>query len=141
MGSRQETKHPVEHATSDYEGRQGHIPELETPVIEVFENVYSGKDYLIQLHFPEFTAICPKTALPDFGVIDIEYRPALYCLELKSLKEYFNFYRNLGIFHENVVNKVFEDIQKSCQPNALKVKVIYNVRGGITTTVEREYRV
>ena len=124
---------------SAYEGRQNHIPSLETPFIEVFENVYVGKDYLIQLEIPEFTAICPKTGLPDFGQIEISYRPDKLCLELKSLKEYFIFYRNVGIFHENVVNKVFEDIVKASHPNALKVKAVYNVRGGITTSVEREY--
>lgn len=126
-------------SSSEYEGRQDHIPALETPPIEVFENIYPGKDYLVQLEIPEFTAICPKTGLPDFGTIEVGYRPAKYCLELKSLKEYFTFYRNLGIFHENVVNKVFEDIVKACQPNALKVKATYNVRGGIATSVEREY--
>jgi 7-cyano-7-deazaguanine reductase len=124
---------------SDYEGRQDHIPGLETPQIDVFENVYASKDYLVKLDIPEFTAICPKTGLPDFGVIEISYRPDRLCLELKSLKEYFIFYRNLGIFHENVVNKVFDDIVKACRPIALKVKAVYNVRGGITTSVEREY--
>ena len=126
--------------TGEYEGRQDHIPELETPPIEVFENVYSGKQYQIKLEIPEFTAICPKTGLPDFGIIEIVYSPAKYCLELKSLKEYFIFYRNLGIFHENVVNKVLEDIVSACHPVSVKVKAVYNVRGGITTTVEREYQ-
>lgn len=141
MGNTEEKKHLSNNAgstKSDYEGRQEHIPGLVTPVIEVFENIYPGKDYLVKLEIPEFTAICPKTGLPDFGTIEISYRPAKVCLELKSLKEYFIFYRNLGIFHENVVNKVFDDISKACQPNALKVKAVYNVRGGITTTVERE---
>ncbi|MDH4261755.1 MAG: preQ(1) synthase [Spirochaetia bacterium] len=139
MGSNEKKESLIE-TKSDYEGKQDHILNLETPRIEVFENIYNGKDYLINLEIPEFTAICPKTGLPDFGVIIISYRPAKYCLELKSLKEYFIFYRNLGIFHENVVNKVFEDILNACKPNALKVKAVYNVRGGITTSVEREYQ-
>jgi len=138
MGSHEENGR-LAPATGDYEGRQDHIPGLKTPLIEVFENVYPGKDCLVHLEIPEFTAICPKTGLPDFGVIEVSYRPSKFCLELKSLKEYFTFYRNIGIFHENVVNKVFEDIVKACQPNALKVKATYNVRGGITTTVEREF--
>ncbi len=125
--------------TGDYEGRQGHIPELKTPPIEVFENVYPGNDYLIQLENPEFTAICPKTGLPDFGIVYIDYRPGEHCLELKSLKEYFFFYRDVGIFHENVVNKVLDDLVKAASPRYLKVKAVYNVRGGIKTTVEREY--
>ena len=127
--------------TGSYEGRQDHIRDLETPAIEVFENMYSDRDYLIQLSIPEFTAICPKTGLPDFGIIEIDYRPGQFCLELKSLKEYFMFYRNLGIFHENVVNKVTDDILKACKPNFLKVRAVYNVRGGVTTAVEREYRI
>jgi 7-cyano-7-deazaguanine reductase len=124
-----------------YEGRQHHIRDLQTPNIEVFENIYADRDYLVQLHIPEFTAICPKTGLPDFGTIEIEYRPATLCLELKSLKEYFIFYRNLGIFHENVVNKTVDDVIKACHPKYLKVRATYNVRGGITTTVEREYKI
>jgi len=123
----------------EYEGKQGHIPALETPAIEVFENVYAGKNYRVEMEFPEFTAICPKTGLPDFGTIFVTYIPDKVCLELKSLKEYYFFYRNVGIFHENVVNKVLEDLVKACDPVELKVEAVYNVRGGITTTVEREY--
>lgn len=125
--------------SGEYEGRQGHIPQLETPPIEVFENVYAGNDYLIELENPEFTAICPKTGLPDFGVIYISYKPGKYCLELKSLKEYFVFYRDMGIFHENVVNKVLDDLVRASSPRYLKVRADYNVRGGIKTRVEREY--
>lgn len=122
-----------------YEGKQDHIRHLETPPIEVFKNIYSDKDYIIKLVFPEFTAICPKTGLPDFGTIYIKYCPDEYCLELKSLKEYFLFYRNIGIFHENVTNKILEDIVKACNPRWVKLKIIYNVRGGIETTVFAQY--
>ena len=125
---------------SSYEGRQDHIRDLQTPAIEVFENIYPEASYIIDLSFPEFTAICPKTGLPDFGSISIQYIPSGTCLELKSLKEYFFFFRNIGIFHENVVNKTTEDIIRSCSPRYLKVSAVYNVRGGITTKVEREYR-
>ncbi len=123
-----------------YEGKQDHIRELKTPKIEVFKNIYVDKKYKIRLVFPEFTAICPKTGLPDFGTIHIQYSPHLYCLELKSLKEYFLFYRNIGIFHENVTNKILEDIVKACDPHWAKIKIIYNVRGGITTTVKAKYK-
>lgn len=122
-----------------YEGKQDHIRDLKTPPIEVFKNIYQDKDYVIKLVFPEFTAICPKTGLPDFGTIFIKYSPDEFCLELKSLKEYFLFYRNVGIFHENVTNKILEDIVNACQPKWVKIKIIYNVRGGIETTVYAKY--
>lgn len=123
-----------------YEGRQDHIRDLKTPEIEVFRNIYQDKSYKIKFIFPEFTAICPKTGLPDFGTIYILYEPEQYCLELKSLKEYFLFYRNVGIFHENATNKILEDLVKSCKPRWMKIKIIYNVRGGITTTCYAEYK-
>lgn len=123
----------------DYEGRQEHIPSLTLPSIEVFANVYNNNDYLVSLQIPEFTAICPKTSLPDFGTIYLDYKPSQVCLELKSLKEYFLTYRNLGIFHENVVNKVCDDLVQACSPRYLKVRAVYNSRGGIVTSVEREY--
>ncbi len=125
---------------SSYEGKQDHIRQLETPPVEVFRNIYADKEYRIDLEFPEFTAICPKTGLPDFGTIYISYSPARECLELKSLKEYFLFYRDKGIFHENVVNRVLEDLVRACSPRWMRVRADYNVRGGIHTTVRASYR-
>lgn len=125
---------------SSYEGKQNHIPELKTPLIESFTNVYAGKEYTVHFSIPEFTAICPKTGLPDFGTIHITYIPDAVCVELKSLKEYILFFRNVGIFHENVVNKISEDLIHSIQPKYLKVFGDFSVRGGIKTTVEREYK-
>jgi 7-cyano-7-deazaguanine reductase len=122
-----------------YDGRQDHIRGLVLPEIEVFRNIYSDRNYTIELEFPEFTAICPKTGLPDFGVIYLNYVPDLYCLELKSLKEYFLAYRNIGIFHENVVNRICDDVVRSCRPRKLDVRAVYNVRGGIQTTVSTSY--
>ncbi|PJZ68190.1 NADPH-dependent 7-cyano-7-deazaguanine reductase QueF [Leptospira perolatii] len=130
---------PNQPGISSYEGRQDHIPSMELPEIESFANVYEGKDYTIDFTIPEFTAICPKTGLPDFGIIQIVYIPTTRCLELKSLKEYILAYRNLGIFHENVVNRILEDIVKSVHPKYLKVSGDYNLRGGIKTVVTREY--
>ncbi len=125
---------------STYEGKQSHIPNLVMPTIEVFENIYPGKDFTIEFSIPEFTAICPKTGLPDFGRIEIVYAPNKVCIELKSMKEYVLAFRNIGIFHENVVNKMLEDFVKASDPNYLKIKGDFNPRGGIKTIVTREYR-
>lgn len=124
---------------SSYEGLQGNVRNLKTPKIEVFKNRYADKDYIVSLEIPEFTCICPKTGLPDFAAIKIEYSPDKYCLELKSFKMYTIFFRNLGIFHENVINRFTEDFVKAVSPKWVKVSGTFNPRGGITTTVSREY--
>ena len=124
---------------SSYESRQDHIRSLKTPAIEVWENKYADKDYIVHLETPEFTCICPKTGLPDFALIKLDYKPDRWCLELKSFKMYLTFYRNIGIFHEHLVNKLLEDIVKAAHPRWAKLIVVMNPRGGITTTVEREY--
>ncbi|MCM8796504.1 MAG: preQ(1) synthase [Candidatus Omnitrophica bacterium] len=123
-----------------YEGLQENIRSLKTPAIEVWRNQYPDKVYDIAIEIPEFTCICPKTGLPDFALIKIEYSPAKYCLELKSLKMYTIFFRNVGIFHEHLVNKMLEDLVKACRPRRIKITAIFNPRGGITTTVTREYK-
>ena len=125
---------------SNYEDLQGHIRKLELPEIEVFKNQYSDKDYTIDLNCPEFTCICPKTGLPDFGVIHLSYIPDKTCIELKSFKLYLIGFRNVGIFHENVVNKVLEDVVAACKPRWAKVEGIITPRGGIQTTVVSEYQ-
>jgi len=124
---------------SSYEGRQQHIRTLKMPDIEVWENQYSDRDYIVELTIPEFTCICPKTALPDFAVIKVSYRPAKVCLELKSLKMYLVEYRHIGIFHEHLVNKLLDDFVKACKPRWMKVEVVMNPRGGISTTVTAQY--
>jgi 7-cyano-7-deazaguanine reductase len=106
----------------------------------VWENKYADKDYVVRFDTPEFTCICPKTGLPDFAHIYIEYSPDAGCIELKSFKEYLMAYRNIGIFHEHAVNRMLEDLVKACSPKWMKVKGEFNTRGGITTTVEAEYR-
>jgi 7-cyano-7-deazaguanine reductase len=85
---------------------------------------------------PEFTSVCPKTGLPDFGRITIRYMPRGLCMELKSLKEYLYTYRNLGIFQENIVNQILNDVVKSCDPVWAKVVGDFRPRGGIATVVE-----
>ena len=124
---------------SEYEGRQDHIRDLQTPPIEVFRNLYADRDYRIDLRMDEFTALCPKTGLPDFGIIYISYRPGEYCLELKSLKNYFYSFRNTGIFHENLVNRARDDLVQAMAPRWLRIRADYNVRGGIHTRVTALY--
>ncbi|MCA9405616.1 MAG: NADPH-dependent 7-cyano-7-deazaguanine reductase QueF [Candidatus Omnitrophica bacterium] len=124
---------------SSYEDLQENIRDLKTPDIEVWENKYPDKTYTVSLEIPEFTCICPKTGLPDFAVIKLDYIPNQLCLELKSFKLYLVSYRNVGIFHEHLVNKLMEDIVRACKPRSAKLEVIMNPRGGIGTTVVTEY--
>ncbi len=125
--------------TSSYQGLQKDIRKLKTPLIEVWKNQYPDKDYLINLDFSEFTCLCPNTGLPDFATIHIEYLPHKCCIELKSFKMYLLFYRNLGVFHEHVVNKILEDFVRACRPKKAKVSGEFNIRGGIKTTVTAQY--
>lgn len=107
------------------------------PKIATFDNQFP--DYEITVSEPEFTSVCPKTGLPDFGTITIKYVPDKYCLELKSLKMYFNSYRNIGIFMENSVNRILKDIVSACKPKKAFVLGDFNARGGIKTVVEAKY--
>ncbi|MEW6102063.1 MAG: preQ(1) synthase [Candidatus Omnitrophota bacterium] len=125
---------------SSYEGLQGKIKNLKTPKIDVWKNQYPDRNYTIHLEIPEFTCICPKTGLPDFAVIYIDYIPHQYCVELKSLKMYTIFYRNIGIFHEHLVNKLLDDFVKAAKPAWAKITGDFNPRGGIKTVVSREFK-
>jgi 7-cyano-7-deazaguanine reductase len=107
------------------------------PSLETFPNQFP--DYEIKIEFAEFTSICPKTGLPDFGTIVIRYVPKERCVELKSLKMYMLAYRNLGIFYENAVNRILEDVVKACRPARAAVSGEFNPRGGITSVVEAHY--
>lgn len=129
---------PVE--KSNYEGRQGHIRRLRLPKIESWKNQYPDKRYTISLEVPEFTCLCPKTGLPDFAFIKIEYSPDKYCIELKSFKLYIISYRSVGIFHEHAVNRILDDFISACRPRWAKVTGEFNPRGGIKTTVTREFK-
>ena len=122
-----------------YEGLQENVRELKLPEIEVWENKYGDKEYVVRFDTAEFTCICPKTGLPDFAHMYIEYSPREKCVELKSFKEYMTAYRSVGIFHEHVVNRMLEDLVRACSPRSMKIKGIFNTRGGITTTVEAEW--
>ncbi len=125
---------------SSYEGLQKNVKGLKTPAIEVWENQYPDKLYTICLEIPEFTCICPKTGLPDFAAISVSYLPRKYCIELKSFKMYTIFFRNVGIFHEHLINKMLEDFVQASKPRRVKITGVFNTRGGITTTVTREYK-
>lgn len=112
---------------------------IENSKLETFPNEYPDRDYVISLTCPEFTAVCPMSGFPDFGTIFIYYVPSKHCIELKSLKLYINSYRNVGIFHEHVVNKILDDFVKACKPRWALVDGDYNVRGNVKTVVRAEY--
>jgi 7-cyano-7-deazaguanine reductase len=118
-----------EHARS---GLSAHFP-----VIETWPNQFPG--YEIVIDSPEFTSVCPKTGLPDFGVITLRYMPDRRCLELKSYKEYLLAYRAVGIFQENVVNRVLEDVVRAARPVWAVVRGEFRPRGGIGTVVEARW--
>ena len=103
--------------------------------LETVPNEYAQRKYEIDISIPEFNAVCPKTGLPDFGTIYISYVPDQLIVELKSLKLYIVKFRNMGIFHEHVTNKILEDFSKACKPRSISVKGDFSPRGGIKTTV------
>jgi 7-cyano-7-deazaguanine reductase len=107
------------------------------PDIETWPNQFAG--YEIEIDVPEFTSVCPKTGLPDFGVITIKYVPDKLCLELKSLKMYTLAYRDLGIFQENVVNCFLRDIVKACNPIRVTVTGDFAPRGGLGSRMTASY--
>jgi 7-cyano-7-deazaguanine reductase len=107
------------------------------PAIECWENQFP--DYEIEIVIPEYTTICPRTGLPDFGTVHVNYVPDRWCIELKSLKEYMNAYRNLGIFYENAVNRILRDLVAACRPVSMRVRGEFTPRGGIQSRVEATY--
>ena len=107
------------------------------PSIECWPNQFPN--YGITIAVPEYTSICPKTQLPDFGTITITYCPKKLCLELKSLKMYLLAYRNLGIFYENAVNRILNDVVKACKPKWCVVRGDFSSRGGINSSIEAKY--
>lgn len=107
--------------------------------METIENAYRERDYEIDIRFPEFTCLCPKTSQPDFAEIIIIYVPGERLVELKSLKFYLNSYRDRGIFHEEAVNRILEDFVETVRPKRVEVTGKFNVRGGLYTTVKASY--
>ncbi len=111
-----------------------------TRYLETFENPNPERDYHIRIDSPEFTCLCPKTGQPDFAEIKIDYVPDQSCVELKSLKLYYWSFRDEGHFHEKVTNMIADDLIKLLDPRYIKVQAVFNVRGGVYTTVEVEHR-
>jgi 7-cyano-7-deazaguanine reductase len=107
--------------------------------LDTFPNPRPERDYQIDIRCPEFTSVCPKTGLPDFGEILIAYTPDASCIELRSLKYYLLGYRNEGIFYEAATNRILDDLVSACRPRRLRVTGAFSARGGITTTVVAEY--
>jgi 7-cyano-7-deazaguanine reductase len=107
--------------------------DVKLPKIETWPNQFPG--YEITIRIPEYTSICPKTGLPDYGAITIQYQPKVLCLELKALKMYLLAYRNLGIFYENAVNRILCDIVAAARPEWCQVMGEFTPRGGLTTSV------
>ena len=106
-----------------------------TAKLEAVENQYPNNDYVVDISIPEFTCVCPRTGQPDFAIIEISYVPDAHIVELKSLKLYLQKYRNMGIFHEDVANKILEDFRLAIKPRKIDVVGMFNPRGGISTKV------
>ena len=112
---------------------------MASPTLDTFPNPSPDRDYEIAIRCPEFTSMCPKTGLPDFGEIRITYVPDAICLELKALKYYLLAFRNRGIFYEAATNQILDDLVAACQPRRLTVIGEFTARGGISTTVTAEH--
>lgn len=119
-------------------GQAQSVKHIKLPAIEAWENQYK-RDYTVKIVHPEFTSVCPKTGLPDFGTLTIEYVPGKLCLELKSLKYYFLQYRNCGIFMENIANRVLDDVVKAVKPRSCTVTGDFTPRGGLRSVIEARY--
>jgi 7-cyano-7-deazaguanine reductase len=108
--------------------------------LETFPNPKPERDYTIRIESPEFTCLCPKTGQPDFATLELEYIPDEYCVELKSWKLYLWSYRDQGGFHEDLTNRILDDLVTALKPRFMCLTARFNVRGGIYTTVVAEHR-
>jgi len=107
--------------------------------LETFPNPHPDRDYEVSMECPEFTCLCPRTGQPDFGVIRVRYVPGELCVELKSLKQYLWSYREEGAFHEDVTNRILDDLVAAIGPRRMAIEADFNVRGGIHTVVRVQY--
>ena len=112
---------------------------MSSSTLETFPNPQPERDYEIAIACPEFTSVCPKTVLPDFGEIRVTYVPVQRCVELKSFKYYLIEFRNRGIFYEQVTNQVLDDLVAACRPRRMTVVGEFSVRGGMKTVVTATY--
>ena len=113
--------------------------DLALPDIVVVDNLVRERPYRVTFTIPEFTCVCPMTGQPDFATFRITYVPDAHLIELRSLKLYVNAYRNIGIFHEFVTNKILSDLAAACNPLRMDIEGDFNVRGGIKTVINASY--
>lgn len=116
------------------------MPSLPSKSLETFKNPNPERDYVILIDMPEFTCLCPKTGQPDFAVLNLEYIAHEHCIELKALKNYIWSFRDEGCFHEAVTNQILDDLVAVTEPRFMRLEAIFNVRGGIYTTVVAEHK-
>ena len=112
---------------------------MESFSLETFPNPKPDRNYDISICCPEFTSVCPKTGMPDFGEIRVKYMPNELCIELKSLKYYLVGFRDQGIYYESITNKILDDLVDACAPRRMTVTGDFSARGGITTHVTAAY--
>ena len=117
-----------------------HTPESRQQILEVFDNQFPERGYVIETFCPEFTSVCPKTGQPDYGELEFRYIADKKCVELKSLKFYLQSYRNDGIFYENVTNTIVNDLVAVLDPRWIELKAKFSPRGGIATNVIVEWK-
>jgi len=117
----------------------GSKPTTPSKKLETFPNPNPERDYHIRIDSPEFTCLCPKTGQPDFAEIKLDYVPDRLCVELKSLKLYYWSFRDEGHFHEQVTNMIADDLIRLLDPRYLNIQAVFNVRGGVYTTIEIEH--
>ncbi len=115
--------------------RLASMPSTPSPDLVAVDNAHPGRDYEVSYSTPELTCVCPLTAQPDFATVTITYVPDRRLVELKSLKLYLWTYRDVGVFHEDITNRILDDLVAAIAPRRMTVHTLWNVRGGITTEV------
>ena len=134
----------IQELKEQYEGLDQELPSKGEEAIDpscllTFQYEYPDQQSQVEIDTDEFTAVCPWTGLPDYGVLTIFYVPGDSCIELKSLKYYLLSYRDVGIVQEHAVNRILNDLVAVCQPRSMKITLDYKVRGGLHTTVSVEH--
>ena len=134
----------IQELKEQYEGLDQELPSKGEEAIDpscllTFQYEYPDQQSQVEIDTDEFTAVCPWTGLPDYGVLTISYVPSDSCIELKSLKYYLLSYRDVGIVQEHAVNRILNDLVAVCQPRSMKITLDYKVRGGLHTSVTVEY--